>query len=252
MTTALLIIDLQNDFISGSMGLPKSEEIVPLINDLRSCNWDVIALSQDSHLPDHVSFAASHPGAEMYSHKQIPTPDAEPLRTHGEAFHPDLEVAETDIVQKKGEQVNVDSYSGFFDNFKGAQTGLSQQLRDRGVTTIFVCGLCFDFCVGFSACDASTLGFESYLIEDLSRAFAPESEAEMRKSLDEHNVKVVTSDFVKEYLSNPTPITRKTSSVEELDELHQTRAQKAGSLYGCEKALAAGVRRVTSNFANYE
>lgn len=39
MTTALLIIDLQNDFISGSMGLPKSEEIVPLINDLRSCNW---------------------------------------------------------------------------------------------------------------------------------------------------------------------------------------------------------------------
>lgn len=36
---------------------------------------DVIALSQDSHLPDHVSFAASHPGAEMYSHKQIPTPD---------------------------------------------------------------------------------------------------------------------------------------------------------------------------------
>lgn len=149
-------------------------------------------------------------------------------------------------------QVNVDSYSGFFDNFKGAQTGLSQQLRDRGVTTIFVCGLCFDFCVGFSACDASTLGFESYLIEDLSRAFAPESEAEMRKSLDEHNVKVVTSDFVKEYLSNPTPITRKTSSVEELDELHQTRAQKAGSLYGCEKALAAGVRHVTSNFANYE
>jgi len=266
MTNALLIIDVQNDFLTGSMAVPGSEAIVPLINDLRqSSDWDVIALSQDSHVPGHVSFAVNHPGVALFSHKNIPAPDGSddtmdqvmwPAHcvkgTEGEAFHPELEVTETDIIQKKGEQINVDSYSAFFDNFKGAQTGLSQILRDRGVTTVFSCGLCLDFCVGFSACDASVLGFESYLIEDLSRAFAPESEAEMRKSLAENNVKVVTADYVKEYLSTPQPIGRTASSVEELDELQDTRALKAGFLYGDEKKAVAGFQKHSPLYSNYE
>ena len=45
-------------------------------------------------------------------------------------------------------------------------------LRKRGITDVFVVGLAFDYCVGLTACDAAALGFNTYVVEDLSRCVA--------------------------------------------------------------------------------
>ena len=111
--------------------------------------------------------------------------------------------------------------------------------------------LCFDFCAGFSACDAAVLGFETYLVEDLCRAFAADSEAEMRTSLAQNNVQVVTADFVRKFMAAPKPI-RKSSSVEELDGLHDTRSKMAGFLYGDEKKAVAGFQKCSPLYADYK
>lgn len=89
---------------------------------------------------------------------------------------------------------DVDSYSGFFDNFKNRPTGLHEKLLKKGVTDVYCCGLAFDYCVGSSACDAAELGFRTYLIDDLCRSVAAGSQAKMSAALNAANVTVIQSD----------------------------------------------------------
>ena len=77
--TALIVVDMQNDFISGSLAVagnsPTAADCVVQINQLRVLHsFDVVVQSQDFHPPNHCSFAASHPGAELFSKRLIPTP----------------------------------------------------------------------------------------------------------------------------------------------------------------------------------
>ena len=73
--SCLLVIDVQNDFISGTLTVQGGSEIVAPINQLRAQPFDVVALSQDSHPSNHCSFVDNNPGASPFSHIQIPAPD---------------------------------------------------------------------------------------------------------------------------------------------------------------------------------
>jgi len=192
----LLIIDMENDFITGSLMVGDAADILGPLNECREKNeWDVVAHTMDSHPADHCSFVDNHEGAEMFATKMISTPDGldemEQVMwprhcvqgSEGWKMVKDLKVAKSDFIQRKGEDKKVDSYSGFFDNYKDRATGLGDELVKRGVTDVFVCGLAYDYCAGSSACDAAELGFKTYLIEDLTKAVSPETAKQMQASL---------------------------------------------------------------------
>ena len=79
---------------------------------------------------------------------------------------------------RKGTNPDLDSFSAFFDNIKSSDgsTGLDQHLLDvRNISTVFICGLATDYCVGSSALDSLSLGLNTFVILDASRGIADES-----------------------------------------------------------------------------
>eukprot|EP00040_Diaphanoeca_grandis_P016894 m.87619 g.87619 ORF g.87619 m.87619 type:complete len:279 (+) comp26095_c0_seq2:263-1099(+) len=203
---AFIIVDIQNDFVSGSLKVgTDSETIIQPINELRDrIPFGCVVHTQDSHPANHCSFAENNEGSVVYSTISIPTPDGTgnvmdqvmwPTHcvegTEGWEFHPKLVVKDSDYIQKKGLRVDVDSYSGFFDNFNGTSTGLEDVLRQRGVTDVYVCGLAYDFCAGDTAIDASRLGFKTYFLEDLTCFVAEDSKAAMKTKLKTTDVIVI-------------------------------------------------------------
>ena len=179
-TDALLVIDIQNDFIPGGMlQVPGGDEIIPGVAEL-SRQFKTIVLSQDWHPENHASFASNHPGAAPFSEIQASYgpqtlwPDHCVQGTSGAEFHPALHAAgvvnAAAIVIRKGMNPEIDSYSAFFENDGVTSTGLAGTLRDRGITRVFCVGLAYDYCVGFSALDAAKAGFESFVVKDLARA----------------------------------------------------------------------------------
>jgi len=202
----LLIIDVQNDFISGTLSIaacPAKQDggaVVSVINSLRRDNaWDTVAVSLDWHPQEHCSFAecfadgssssASFPLHESqdaaaaispppFSQLTLLSPDGvTPMpqtlwprhcvqHTWGSECHPDLVRSDDDVVVFKGTDAHVDSYSAFYDNQKLNQTALLKLLRARGVTHLFVTGLALDVCVAFSALHAAEEGFVVTVVED--------------------------------------------------------------------------------------
>jgi nicotinamidase/pyrazinamidase len=173
----LLIVDVQNDFCpGGALGVPEGDAIVPIINVLTSSDFfDLVVATQDWHPPDHASFASQHAGKrpgdviELNGAPQVLWPDHCVQSTPGAELRADLEMEKIARVFQKGEERLVDSYSGFYDNDHQTSTGLGEFLKSQNATDIYVCGLATDYCVKFSALDAQSLGFQTFLIEDASR-----------------------------------------------------------------------------------
>lgn len=172
----LLVIDVQNDFCpGGALEVPRGHEVVPVINDLIS-QFDHVILTQDWHPRRHSSFASIHPGKEPFSEilvdygPQTLWPDHCIQGSKGASFHDGLSWAKAEMVIRKGFRSGIDSYSAFFENDKTTPTGLTGYLRERGMTRVFCVGLAFDYCVRYSAEDAHSQRFETYVIEDACRA----------------------------------------------------------------------------------
>mgnify|MGYP002635030563 CR=1 FL=1 len=174
--TALLMIDIQNDFCpGGALAVADGDAIVPITNGL-SEHFPVQVLTQDWHPADHASFAANHSGADPFSVVQMPYGDQVLWPSHcvqggaGAEFHPDLITHRTDVVIRKGYNSAIDSYSAFFENDRKTRTGLAGYLTDRGIKSLVLTGLATDFCVYFTAIDAVGLGFGVTLVSDACRA----------------------------------------------------------------------------------
>ena len=86
--------------------------------------------------------------------------------TSGADFHPDLEQQAGQLILRKGFRKGIDSYSAFYENDQTTVTGLSGYLKNRGVDTLYICGLATDFCVKWSALDGIKEGFSVYVVED--------------------------------------------------------------------------------------
>jgi nicotinamidase/pyrazinamidase len=173
---ALIIVDVQNDFIQGgALAVNEGDQVVPLINALQNKFKHVIA-TQDFHPADHGSFAANYPGKkpgefiDLGGLTQILWPVHCVQGTKGADFHPDLIQSQWEAIFQKGKNPEVDSYSGFFDNARRGDTGLGDYLKSKGINRVFICGLALDYCVKFTALDAKSLGFETFLIADCTRA----------------------------------------------------------------------------------
>lgn len=176
MTAALIVVDIQNDFLpGGALAVPRGDETVAIENRLMPL-FPTVVLTADWHPADHASFASQHAGKSPYDvvpmpyGNQVLWPEHCVAGTSGADFAAGLETVRAHAVIRKGTDKNCDSYSGFLAADRKTPTGLAGYLKSRGVTTVFVCGLATDFCVAWTAQDASAAGFKTYLIEDASRA----------------------------------------------------------------------------------
>ncbi|MDH3701932.1 MAG: bifunctional nicotinamidase/pyrazinamidase [Alphaproteobacteria bacterium] len=172
----LLIIDVQNDFCDGgALAVPDGDAVVPAINRLAG-EFPHMAMTQDWHPSDHLSFASAHPGKKPFETillpygEQVLWPDHCVQDSDGAAFHRALDLPRVELIVRKGFRRAIDSYSAFFENDRRTPTGLAGYLRDRTIDRIFFCGLATDFCVSFTAVDAHKAGFEAVLIDPACRA----------------------------------------------------------------------------------
>lgn len=197
----LLVIDVQNDFLpGGALAVPRGDEVVAVINRIAR-KFENVVLTQDWHTPNHVSFASSHPGKKPFETTQLAYgaqvlwPDHCVQGTRGADFAAALDVPHAQAIVRKGYHAHTDSYSAFVEADRQTPTGLAGLLRERGITTVYCCGLATDFCVAWSALDAKAAGFETYVIEDACRAIdTAGSLAAARAALAQAGVAFVTSD----------------------------------------------------------
>jgi nicotinamidase/pyrazinamidase len=202
---ALILVDLQNDFLpGGALAVPHGDEVVPIANRVQPL-FPLVVATQDWHPANHGSFASQHPGrkpgemGELAGLPQVLWPDHCVQGTRGAAFAPGLDPSRIARVFPKGTDPAIDSYSGFFDNGRRKATGLGEDLRGRGVTDVYVLGLATDYCVKATALDARHLGFAVHLIVDACRGVnlhpgdVEAAIAEMKAA----GVQVLTSDQLK-------------------------------------------------------
>ncbi len=176
-TDALLIIDMQIDFLpGGALAVARGDQIIPGINAIAQ-KFDHVLLTQDWHPVGHISFASSHPGKQPFSDTveaaygpQTLWPDHCVQGTRGADLHPDIDIPHAELILRKGFRRDIDSYSAFTENDGATPTGLAGYLRERKLNRLFFAGLALDFCVGSSAIAAAQLGFPSIVLEDLTRA----------------------------------------------------------------------------------
>ncbi len=204
--SALLLIDIQPDFMpGGALPVPEGDLIVePVVRLMRSGIFGVTVATQDWHPPNHISFAGNHPGKrpfesiELYGRPQTLWPDHCIQGSRGAEIHSKLPLDDVSVILRKGSDPLCDSYSAFRNNWNSRgerpRTGLSGCLRERGVRSIFICGLARDFCVKWTAEDAADDGFATCVLWDLTRPVAPGSNDVVRSDLVSRGVEIAETD----------------------------------------------------------
>lgn len=185
---ALVMVDVQNDFVpGGALPVPNGEEVVPALNRLQQL-FEIVVATQDWHPLDHGSFAANHPGKkpgdmiELGGIPQVLWPVHCVQNTAGAEFVPGLNTARVVRIFQKGVDPDIDSYSCFFDNGHRRSTGLGDFLKEKKVDEVYIAGLATDYCVKYSSIDSIALGFKTHVIEDACRGL---NEADVRAALEE-------------------------------------------------------------------
>lgn len=158
---ALIIVDVQNDFISGSLSVPDGVSVVGPINKLikmaRNNGWLIVA-SRDwhpvktSHFKEFGGLWPSHCVKE----------------TFGAEFHKDLDISKVTIVSKATAE-NEDAYSAF-DGCTDSNIKLADFFRSHDIKEVYVGGLATDYCVKATALDAVRNGFETIVVLDACRS----------------------------------------------------------------------------------
>lgn len=176
---ALLIVDLQNDFCpGGALAVPDGDKIVPVINSIID-KFDLVVSSQDWH-PEKGEHFEKWPLHCLQN-------------TKGADFHPDLRTDLIDIKALKGTDGSDTGYSAF----EATNLNLAEELKKRGVTDLYVCGLATEYCVRATAIDSVKNRFNTFLIIDAVKGL---NEDRCNKTIDElekMGVKVISSESLK-------------------------------------------------------
>ena len=196
----LIVTDVQNDFCpGGALAVPRGDEVIAPILCIAP-RFRHIVLTQDWHPAHHTSFAASHPGKKPYESIELAYGAQTLWPRHcvqgspGAEFHPALHLPQAELILRKGFRQQVDSYSAFFENDRTTPTGLAGYLHERGLPRVFLAGLAYDYCVGYSAIDARRLAFPAVVLRDACRAIDLEgSVAVMETQFAEAGVAVIDS-----------------------------------------------------------
>lgn len=170
------MIDLQKDFVTGTLPVPGGANIIGTTGHLvllaRQKNADVVFSCDQHNNPDPefkkwpVHCVAGTKGALMI-----------------------IQPEPYDIVIRKGSF----EYSAFAPRFpKHKSSMLKLALNARKINTVILTGLAYDFCVGQTALDAAKLGFEIFVVEDCTAAVSEKTSERMRAELDAAGVKHVS------------------------------------------------------------
>jgi len=183
---ALLVIDAQNDFMpGGSLAVKEGDLIVPGINKI-SPLFEIVVFTKDWHLPSNCGLEKN--GGIW--------PDHCIQNTTGAELHKDLFVPAHSNIFKKGDQVK-HPYSPFEEE-DDSPSRLADFFKDKGVDTLYVCGLATDYCVKFGVVDAIKEGFEVYLLEDLCRGvnLKPDDSDMAMRQMRAVGAKIINSDTI--------------------------------------------------------
>ncbi len=173
--TALVVVDVQNDFCpGGALAVHEGDRVIEPINRIMGL-FDHVVLTQDWHPLGHVSFASSWPGRTVHERvdadgiDQVLWPDHCVAGTEGADFHPHLDTVRASLILRKGRARRLDSYSAIQENDRTTSTGLEGWLRNLGITTIFLAGLATDYCVLHTGLDTLAAGFGLVVVDDAVR-----------------------------------------------------------------------------------
>lgn len=172
----LVVIDVQNDFCpGGQLAVAGGDQVIEPIHRIAPL-FEHVILTQDWHPKGHSSFAAIHPHKQPFEQielsygSQTLWPEHCVQGTRGAEFHPALRLPQAELILRKGFRTAIDSYSAFFENDRTTSTGLAGYLHERGLARVFLTGLAYDYCVGYSALDARRLGLPAFVVRDACRA----------------------------------------------------------------------------------
>ena len=166
---ALIIIDVQNDFLpGGALAVTGGDQVIAVANDEQK-RFSLVVATQDWHPKDHKSFAVNNDRKvgeviELEGLAQVMWPAHCVQNTKGAELAAALDQKGIEKIFHKGTNPSIDSYSGFFDNGHRQATGLGAWLQARGVDRVTLLGLATDYCVKFTALDAVKLGFETEVV----------------------------------------------------------------------------------------
>ncbi len=194
---ALIVVDLQNDFLEGgALAVKNSNRIIPIVNEIQPY-FDLVVATQDWHPQNHQSFITQHRDYKTYDCidlnglSQVLWPVHCVQNSVGAAFSTSWDSGPVEAIFRKGMDKTTDSYSGFFDNGKRKDTGLTAYLKERGITEVYLAGLAADYCVYFSAMDAATAGFKTYFLNFATQAISEQGLDEAKITMVQHGIKII-------------------------------------------------------------
>lgn len=169
---ALILVDIQYDFIpGGAFAVADGDQVLAVANRLIP-HFELVVATQDWHPANHQSFASQHEEKEigdiinLEGLEQVLWPDHCIQGTQGANLHHGLNLSGIHRVIQKGTDPKIDSYSGFFDNGGRQSTGLSDFLHQQKVNEVTVIGLATDYCVKFTALDARKVGLKTNVVKE--------------------------------------------------------------------------------------
>lgn len=169
---ALIIVDIQNDFVpGGQLAVPDGDAVISVANRVQEA-FGLVLATQDWHPADHGSFASNHEGKNpgdiitLNGIEQILWPDHCVQETVGADFVAGFDRSKVEKIFRKGTDPGIDSYSAFYDNGHLKDTGLGGYLNAENVTDVYILGLATDYCVKYTALDARKLGFTTCVVAD--------------------------------------------------------------------------------------
>ncbi|KAF8665260.1 hypothetical protein AX16_000281 [Volvariella volvacea WC 439] len=211
---ALIVIDMQYDFVHGSLAVPDAPSIIDTVNLVSSLPFATRIATKDYHPRNHISFADNH-GKPVFSKITIyPPGETEqqgrgleqvlwPIHcvagTPGAEFVEGLKTDIFDAVVHKGDNPGIECYSGFRDPWHISATQLLELLQSKGVTDVFVVGLAADFCVKHTALDAVDFGYKVWVVKDATKSVG--SDGQEWNEMIGKGIKPVESSGLKELLS---------------------------------------------------
>ena len=196
----LVVIDVQNDFCpGGTLAVADGDAVIEVIQRIAP-KFEHMILTQDWHPAGHSSFASAHAGKQPYEQIELSYgaqtlwPDHCVQGSKGAEFHPALHLPQAELILRKGYRPQIDSYSAFFENDRSTPTGLAGYLEERELTRVFLAGLAYDYCVGYSALDARRLGLQAVVIRNACRAIDLDgSVAKIEAEFDQAGVMLIES-----------------------------------------------------------
>ncbi len=211
---ALVVIDMQHDFVYGSLAVPEAEAILPIVNNLIHLPFRVKVATRDFHPDNHVSFAKTHNKREHTTVTIYHPEDKEKAlgiqqtlwpvhcvaNTEGAELVPEIEQNKFDAVVYKGTHPSIESYSAFRDIWGRSETKLSEVLKEVGATDVYFCGLAGDYCVKYTARDSVDYGYKTWVIRDAVKSTSPSTLA--WDEMERKGIKFTTFEEVKDKLQS--------------------------------------------------